>query len=50
MEVSLNLLNKYKNIPVDYVLNQVEVKNNKKEDVEKLENEKKAILWDLDLI
>ena len=46
----LNLLNKYKNIPVDYVLNQVEVKNNKKEYVEKLENEKKAILWDLDLI
>lgn len=46
----LNLLNKYKNLPVDYVLNQVEVKNNKQEEVEKLENEKKAILWDLDLI
>lgn len=46
----LNLLNKYKNIPVNYVLNQAEVKNNKQEEVEKLENEKKAILWDLDLI
>lgn len=46
----LNLLNKYKNIPVNYVLNQAEVKNNKQEELEKLENEKKAILWDLDLI
>ena len=39
----LNLLNKYKNIPVNYVLNQAEAKNNKEKELEK-----ESILKDLD--
>lgn len=46
----LNLLNKFKNIPVNYVLGQAEAKNNIQEEKKNLENEKKAILEDLDLI
>lgn len=46
----LNLLNQYKNIPVNYVLKQSEIKSNKQEEIEILENEKRAILEDLDLI
>jgi len=46
----LNLLNKYKNIPVDYVLGQAEAKNNKSEEINNIENEKRAILEELELI
>ena len=46
----LNLLNQYKNIPVNYVLKQAEIKSNKQEEIDKLEEEKRAILEDLDLI
>lgn len=46
----LNLLNKYKNIPVDYVLRQAEAINNKSEEINNIENEKKAILEELELI
>lgn len=46
----LNLLNQYKNIPVNYVLKQSEIKSNKQEEIDKLEEEKRAILEDLDLI
>jgi len=46
----LNLLNQYKNIPVNYVLKQAEAKNNNQQAIDKLEEEKRAILEDLDLI
>jgi len=46
----LNLLNQYKNIPVNYVLKQAEAKNNNQQVIDKLEEEKRAILEDLDLI
>ncbi|EOR20589.1 Clp protease [Clostridium sartagoforme AAU1] len=46
----LSLLNKYKNIPVDYVLKQATAKNNKHEEINNIENEKKAILEELELI
>lgn len=52
----LNTLNKYKNIPVNYVLDQAKAKDKvegpdkEKEIINKLEEEKRAILEDLDLI
>lgn len=46
----LNLLNQYKNIPINYILKQAEAKNNNQEEIDILENEKRAILEDLDLI
>ncbi|WP_195264549.1 head maturation protease, ClpP-related [Clostridium sp. 1001275B_160808_H3] len=46
----LNILNKYRNIPVNYVLSQAENKNNNHEEINNLENEKKAILEELELI
>lgn len=47
----LNVLNSYKNIPLDFVLKQAECKNRVERQPEnKIEKEKQAILEDLDLI
>lgn len=48
----LNILSNYKNIPVNYIIKQAENKNDNKEEIKenKLENEKKAILEELELI
>lgn len=46
----LNLLNRYKNIPINYVLNHVKEKTKQQERINNLEKEKKLILEDLDFI
>lgn len=48
----LDILSNYKNIPVNYIIKQVENSSNNEEEIKKnkLENEKRAILEELDLI